>query len=161
MGGENDDYEIVVYKLKHFSTGRLLHMIQFYLLMRASRQLAGEYCAQIFGDGWPVLLNEVETRSQFESNSDFLEGSNTDEDLAEALAAGYNDDICSVHEVAYPEQEAGWKEEWGHQRQDAIRRCGPGPLMGFEPVEAECWIPSATSIISILRYLTAYQWSDL
>ncbi|KAG8718979.1 hypothetical protein FRC08_003901 [Ceratobasidium sp. 394] len=122
-------------------------MIQFYLLMRVSRQLAGEYCAQIFGDGWPVLLNEVETRSQFEwaplpqpraanrSNSDLLEGSNTDEDLAEALAAGYNDDICSVHEVAYPEQEAGWKEEWGHQRQDAIRRCGPGPLMGFEPVE--------------------------
>ncbi|KAG8706055.1 hypothetical protein FRC08_001303 [Ceratobasidium sp. 394] len=65
MGGENGDYQIVVYQLKQYSTGNLLHMIQFYLLMRASRQLADEYRAGTFGDKWPMLLAEVETRSQF------------------------------------------------------------------------------------------------
>ncbi|KAG9103745.1 hypothetical protein FRC06_008477 [Ceratobasidium sp. 370] len=149
-GLTKDDHEIVVYKLKQFSTGKLLHMVQFYLLMRASRQLADTYRAQIFGEGWPALLAEVETRLQFnwsplapphstsKSNSeDIPEDSNTGEDLAEVLVVGCNADMRWAYEAASPEQEAEWKEKWERQRQSAVQQCGPGSLTDFEPVEVD------------------------
>ncbi|KAG8745029.1 hypothetical protein FRC10_009003 [Ceratobasidium sp. 414] len=152
MEGENDDHEIVVYKLEEFSTLELRDMIQFYLLMRASRQLADTYRAEIFRDKWLALLTEVKTRSQFKwspqpqphgknslSLGDIAEHSTTGGDLAEGLAVGYNGDADArwEFEPANPEQEAEWKEERGCQRQSAVRRHGPGSLAGFKPAKAD------------------------
>ncbi|KAF8703693.1 hypothetical protein RHS03_06176, partial [Rhizoctonia solani] len=125
---------IVVYEIATYQTVNLNHMIQFYLLMRASRHLAGQYQEEILRTPFIDVKEMAEEQGLYNWFSPPRRKDTTKSPSG----------LGSIHEepgpsgaqeailVADPQNEAEWRAEWDLDRRRAIEICGDGSLKGLK-----------------------------
>ncbi|GAB1526800.1 hypothetical protein RhiTH_009972 [Rhizoctonia solani] len=125
---------IVVYEIATYQTVNLNHMIQFYLLMRASRHLARQYQEEILRTPFIDIKEMAEEQGLYNWFSPPRRKDTTKS----------HSGLGSIHEepgpsgaqeailVADPQDEAEWRAEWDLDRRRAIEICGDGSLKGLK-----------------------------
>ncbi|KAG9079683.1 hypothetical protein FRC06_007585, partial [Ceratobasidium sp. 370] len=136
---------IVVYQLGEYHTSDHVDMIQYYLLMQASRKLADGYRTDLFTDPWTTAVTRLKGSPVFSWPSPPRPRGKTSVVLAtvqEHPAGGGDrqvqpaDSESDTSSVLYePEDATEWREAWRHERQVAIEECGPSSLKGFKSAE--------------------------
>ncbi|QRW17480.1 hypothetical protein RhiXN_05482 [Rhizoctonia solani] len=126
--------QIVVYEIATYQTVNLNHMIQFYLLMRASRHLARQYQEEILRTPFIDIKEMAEEQGLYNWFSPPRRKDTTKS----------HSGLGSIHEepgpsgaqeailVADPQDEAEWRAEWDLDRRRAIEICGDGSLKGLK-----------------------------
>ncbi|KAF8597774.1 hypothetical protein BDV93DRAFT_527173 [Ceratobasidium sp. AG-I] len=145
-----DEYEITIYKLGSYELGTPLEVIEYYLLMRASRNLTLSYMAEIGSDkekkrlslagynppiDWPAVPRvDIPT----ESNSNYSSESTLSPDPANH--EGSNDldmepSMSPFSVLGDAVQEAEWEGEWRASYEAAIQALGHGARVHFSSMD--------------------------
>ncbi|KAF8697105.1 hypothetical protein RHS03_07796, partial [Rhizoctonia solani] len=125
---------IVVYEIATYQTLNLDHMIQFYLLMRASCQLARQYQEEILRIPFIKIKEMAEEQGLYNWFSPPRRKDTTKTHSGSGSIHKEPGPLGSQETIlaADPQDEAEWRTEWDLDRQKAIEICGNGSLKGLK-----------------------------